>query len=195
MDNQTLLALFAFCVVTLFTPGPNNLMLMASGANFGVVRTLPHMLGVVTGFPAMTAIVGLGLAGLFFAWSSAFTLLKVASVAYTLWLAWKIANAGAVDIDRPEGKPLSFAQAVAFQWINPKAWSMALTATTVYAPGQNAGSVLTIAGMFLLFGIGSSGAWMAMGGVISRWLSSPARLRLFNLTMALLLVGSIALAL
>jgi threonine/homoserine/homoserine lactone efflux protein len=195
MDNQTLLAVAAFCVVTLFTPGPNNLMLMASGVNFGAVRTLPHMLGVVTGFPAMTAIVGLGLAGLFLAWSSAFMLLKAASVVYTLWLAWKIANAGAVDIDQPEGKPLSFAQAVAFQWINPKAWSMALTATTVYAPNQNTGSVLTIAGMFLLFGIGSSGAWMAMGGAISRWLSSPARLRLFNLTMALLLVGSIALAL
>jgi threonine/homoserine/homoserine lactone efflux protein len=195
MDNQPLLALVAFCVVTLFTPGPNNLMLMASGANFGAVRTLPHMLGVVTGFPAMTAIVGLGLAGLFLAWSGAFLLLKVVSVVYTLWLAWKIANAGAVDIDQPEGKPLGFAQAVAFQWINPKAWSMALTATTVYAPGQNTGSVLTIAGMFLLFGIGSSGAWMVMGGAISRWLSSPARLRLFNLTMALLLVGSIALAL
>jgi threonine/homoserine/homoserine lactone efflux protein len=195
MDNQTLLALFAFCVVTLFTPGPNNLMLMASGANFGVVRTLPHMLGVVTGFPAMTAIVGLGLAGLFLAWSSAFMLLKVASVAYTLWLAWKIANARAVDIDQPEGKPMSFAQAVAFQWINPKAWSMALTATTVYAPNQNTGSVLIIAGMFLAFGICSSGAWMSMGSAISRWLSNPVRLRLFNLTMASLLVGSIALAL
>lgn len=194
MEPQDLLALLAFGVVSSFTPGPNNLMLMASGANFGVVRTLPHMAGVVVGFFIMLVVVGLGLFGLFHAWPPSFTILKVVSVAYTLWLAWKIARAsppGAADAD---GRPMTFVQASAFQWVNPKAWTMALSAITLYAPDERVGSVLLISFLFAVIGIASTGSWMLMGLSIRCWLSSRRRLLAFNYGMAALLVGSIALA-
>ena len=103
-------------------------MLMASGANFGLVRTIPHMFGVALGFVAMVVLVGLGLIGLFDAVPISYTILKVMSIAYLLYLAWKIANAAPPDGAKAEAKPLTFVQAAAFQWVNPKAWTMALSA-------------------------------------------------------------------
>jgi threonine/homoserine/homoserine lactone efflux protein len=194
MEPQTLLALLGFGVVSSFTPGPNNLMLMASGANFGVARTLPHMAGVVVGFFLMIVIVGLGLFGLFHAWPPSFTILKVVSVIYTLWLAWKIARASAPDTGDAEGKPMTFVQAAAFQWVNPKAWTMALSAITLYAPDGKLGAILLISVIFAVIGITSTGSWMLMGLSIRNWLSSRRRLLAFNYGMAALLVGSIALA-
>lgn len=192
---QTILALLAFGVVSSFTPGPNNLMLMASGANFGVRRTMPHMWGVVIGFSLMIIIVGLGLFGLFHAWPASMTVLKAGSVLYTLWLAWKIARAGEPETGDTVGKPMTFLQAAAFQWVNPKAWSMGLTAIALYAPDERFGSILTLAAIFGVLGIGSTGTWMLLGLSIRNWLSSPIRLRIFNYGMAALLVGSLALAL
>lgn len=194
MEPQALFALLAFGVVSSFTPGPNNLMLMASGANFGVLRTMPHMAGVVIGFSVMIVIVGLGLFGLFHAWPISFTVLKVVSVLYTLWLAWKIARSSAPDTSSTAARPMTFVQAAAFQWINPKAWTMALSAITLYAPDEKLDSVLVIALVFGLCGIASTGSWMLMGLSIRRWLSSHQRLLAFNYGMAALLVGSIALA-
>lgn len=195
MSTQDFFALMVFTVVSSFTPGPNNLMLMASGANFGVIRTLPHMAGVVVGFSVMVLVVGLGLSGLFHAWPTSFTILKVVSVAYTLWLAWKIARASAPGGGNADGKPMTFVQASAFQWVNAKAWSMALTAITLYASDERASSVLLISLVFALVGIVSTGTWMLMGLSIRRWLSSQRRLLAYNYGMAALLVASIALAL
>lgn len=195
MDSQTLFALASFGVVNFFTPGPNNLMLMASGVNYGVARTLPHLVGVIVGFPAMTVAVGIGLAGLFTAVPAARTVLTVFSVVYTLWLAWKIARSAPPNPGEPTGTPLSFWQGIAFQWVNPKGWSMALMAITLYAPRQETASILLIGGFFLAIGCLSSTAWMLLGRGISGWLSQPLRLRLFNYAMALLLIASIALAL
>ncbi len=194
MEPHVLLALLAFAVVSSFTPGPNNLMLMASGANFGVKRTLPHMAGVVVGFFLMIIIVGLGLFGLFHAWPTSFTILKVVSVIYTLWLAWKIARASAPDTGNAEGKPMGFLAATAFQWVNPKAWTMALSAITLYAPNERVTSVILISLIFAAVGVASTGTWMLMGLSIRRWLSSRRRLLAFNYAMAALLIGSIALA-
>ncbi|MCE7797164.1 LysE family translocator [Sphingobium sufflavum] len=195
MEPQALLALTSFGVVSSFTPGPNNLMLMASGANFGIVRSLPHMAGVVVGFFFMLLIVGLGLFGLFHAWPPSFTILKVVSVAYTLWLAWKIARADAPGAENIKGRPMSFLQASAFQWVNPKAWTMALSAITLYAPDEHFASILLISLVFALIGIASTGSWMLAGLSIRGWLSSRRRLLAFNYGMAALLVGSIAMAL
>jgi threonine/homoserine/homoserine lactone efflux protein len=195
METHALFALLTFSAVSLFTPGPNNLMLMASGANFGVARTMPHMWGVVIGFAGMTAIVGLGLFGLFHAWPASFTVLKVVSVLYTLWLAWKIARAGAPDTGADtDAQPMTFLQAVAFQWVNPKAWTMALSTVAIFAPDERLESILLIAATFGTLGIASSGSWTLMGLSIRRWLSSRKRLLTFNYGMAALLVGSIALA-
>ena len=191
MDIDLLPALVAFAFVTSITPGPNNLMLMASGANFGLRRTLPHMLGVALGFVIMAALVGLGLVQVFAAVPWLYLVLKVGCVVYLLWLAWKIANAAAPDGGAAGGRPLTFLQAAAFQWVNPKAWAMALTAVTVYAPGQTTMAVLTVAAVFGAVNLPSVGSWAWLGVQMRRVLTSPGRLRAFNVTMAILLVASL----
>lgn len=194
MNQTTLAALSAFALVSSITPGPNNMMLMASGANFGLRRTVPHALGVGIGFTLMIFLVGVGLMGLFDLFPVLNIVLKAVSVAYLLWLAWKIANAAAPgDNDSPRGKPMSFFQAMAFQWVNPKAWSMALSAIALYAPDRNFVAVLLVALIFGIINLPSTGLWAVMGMSLRGWLSSPARLRAFNWTMAALLVGSLAL--
>ena len=191
MTYDILLALMAFAFVTSVTPGPNNLMLMASGVNFGFRRTLPHMLGVALGFVAMAAVVGLGLAGLFQSEPRAVLALQGASVAYMLWLAWKIAHAAPPEPGRAGGVPLTFAQAAAFQWVNPKAWAMALTATSVYAPDRTVAAVLVVAAVFGAVNLPSVAVWAAAGQAMARWIATPARLTWFNRGMAVLLVASL----
>jgi threonine/homoserine/homoserine lactone efflux protein len=195
MNQETLVALFTFAFVSSITPGPNNLMLMASGANFGFRRTVPHMLGVAIGFVFMIMMVGVGLVGLFDLWPPAYTVLKVLSVLYMLWLAWKIANAAAPQTEQQNQQPLSFMQAALFQWVNPKAWTMALTSITVYAPSKSMVAVLWVALIFGLVNLPSVSSWALLGQTMRRWLSSPARLRAFNWTMAALLVASLVLVL
>ena len=197
MNHSSLIALVAFAFVSSITPGPNNLMLMASGANFGVRRTLPHMLGVGIGFTLMIVLVGVGLVGLFELWPVSFTILKIAGAAYMLWLAWKIANASApAASDTPAAaRPMTFLQAALFQWLNPKAWTMTLTAVTVYAPHHDLASVVLIAAIFGAINLPTVGIWAALGTVMQRWLTSPTRLRAFNWTMAALLVASLVVAL
>ncbi|MHA6324754.1 LysE family translocator [Roseivivax sp. CAU 1753] len=193
MTVDLLTALLAFAFVTVITPGPNNFMLMASGANFGFRRTLPHMLGVGLGFPAMCFCVGLGVMRLFDLWPPAYTVLTMLSVAYMLYLAWKIANAAPPEADAaPErrGTPLSFPEAAAFQWVNPKAWSMALSAITLYAPGRSIGAILWVVGAYVACGVISTTSWATIGTALNRFLQDPRRLRLFNWTMAGLLVVS-----
>lgn len=194
--TYNLLFLFVqFAFVASITPGPNNLMLMASGANFGFRRTLPHMLGVGLGFIFMVGTVGIGLAGVFVAFPWTYTALKIASVVYLLYLAWKIANAAPPTPGAEAGKPFSFLQAAAFQWVNPKAWAMAISAVTVYAPSQDISSMLLIAVLFGAVNIPSISLWVVMGQQMRRFLTNPARLRAFNIVMALLLVGSLVLVL
>ncbi|PAL25655.1 LysE family translocator [Sphingopyxis sp. GW247-27LB] len=194
MEQTTLAALSAFALVTSITPGPNNMMLMASGANFGLRRTVPHALGVGIGFTLMIVLVGVGLMELFDLFPVLNLILKVVSVVYLLWLAWKIANAAAPDTEGgARGKPMSFVQAMLFQWVNPKAWSMALTAIALYAPDRNLAAVALVAAVFGVINLPSTSLWAVMGQALRGWLSSPARLRVFNWTMAALLVGSLAL--
>jgi threonine/homoserine/homoserine lactone efflux protein len=191
MTIDLLSALIAFAFVTSITPGPNNLMLMASGANFGFRRTVPHMLGVGIGFVAMVILVGLGIAGIFERWPASYTVLSVVSVLYMTWLAWKIANAAAPGTGDGAGKPFTFFQAAAFQWVNPKAWAMALTSVTVYAWSRDVTTIVAIAVIFGLVNIPSVGCWTLMGQGMRRWLSGPKRLKAFNWTMAALLMASL----
>lgn len=191
MSPDLLLALAAFAFVSSITPGPNNLMLMASGANFGFRRTLPHMLGVGLGFVFMVVVVGLGLARLFDLWPPLHLVLKAASVAFLLWLAWRIANAAPPSEAKEGGRPLTFFEAAAFQWVNPKAWAMALTAMSVYSPDRTLLSVAAVAAVFGAVNIPSISVWTAMGLQVRRWLTTAARLRRFNWTMAALLVASL----
>ena len=116
------LAIILFAIATCVTPGPNNAMIMASGLNYGIQRSLPHYLGIILGFPAMVIAVGLGLTSLFEKYAVLHLLLKAAGASYLTFLAWKIASAPVSDLSVTEGKPFTFLQAAAFQWVNPKAW-------------------------------------------------------------------------
>lgn len=191
MTYETLLALLGFAFVTSVTPGPNNLMLMASGANFGFRRTIPHMMGISFGFGLMCFVMGLGVAGAMLALPATGLVLKVVSVAYMLWLAWKIAHASAPEAAAEAGRPMTFVQAAAFQWVNPKAWTMALGAIALYAADRSLWSLGLVAVVFTLVNLPSVSLWAMMGQGMRRWLTNPARLRAFNWTMAAALVASL----
>lgn len=191
MTYDLFLALLGFAFVTSVTPGPNNMMLLASGVNFGLRRTVPHMLGISLGHALMVFLVGLGLASIFKAWPPALTLLKLASVAYMLWLAWKIAQAGAPGEGRRSANPMTFLQAAAFQWVNPKAWAMALGAVAAYVPNPSVRSYALVALVFAAVNLPSVAIWAGAGQAVRRWLEGPGRLQVFNWTMAVLLVLSL----
>ena len=192
MDLETLSALGLFVFVAAITPGPNNLMLMASGANFGFRRTLPHLLGVGIGFTLMIVLVGVGLVQVFDLYPISHQILKVVSVIYLLWLAWKIANAATPEGDvQSEGAPITFIQAALFQWVNPKAWTMALTAISAYTPDQTLYYVSLVALVFGIVNLPSVSLWTVLGEQMARFLTSAARLRAFNWAMAGLLVLSL----
>lgn len=191
MTMEALAALATFAFVTSITPGPNNLMLMASGANFGLRRTLPHMLGVGLGFMLMLLLVGSGLAGLFQRVPLVRMAMLALSVTFLLYLAWKIANAAPPEPGAPRGRPITFLQAVAFQWVNPKAWAMALTALTVHAPGNGPAGAAIVALVFGAVNLPAVGSWTLLGTRMQRLLATPGRLRLFNRTMAVLLLTTL----
>ncbi len=195
MTAQLLAALAAFAFVTSITPGPNNLMLMTSGINFGMARTVPHMLGVSLGFTLMITLIGLGIMQLIDAIPGSQTAISVVSGLYLLYMAWKIATTDAAPANaQTEGnsKPFTFVQAALFQWVNPKAWTMALTAIAAYAPKSMGWvGVVIVAGVFGLINLPSTGSWAMMGAKLRRFLSDPARLRIFNIVAALLLVASL----
>ncbi|MCK0137613.1 LysE family translocator [Aliiroseovarius sp. F47248L] len=191
MSFELLFAFVAFAFVSSITPGPNNLMLMASGANFGFQRTIPHMLGIGIGFTFMIVLVGAGLMTLFDLYPVSYTILKAGSVVYLLWLAWKIANASEPGSGKAGGSPMSFLQAAAFQWVNPKAWAMALTAISVYAPSRDMAAVVLVATIFGIVNLPSVSVWTILGQKIRVILTNPTRLRSFNITMALLLVATL----
>ena len=193
-ETDILVALAGFSLVSSITPGPNNLMLLSSGARFGFVRTLPHLMGVTIGFTVMVILVGAGIAGIFQAVPQLHEVLKIVSVVYVLYLAWKIAT-GPTRFDgspRDSARPMSFLQAALFQWVNPKAWSMAVTAVTGYAPSHN--PLLALAATAVLFGainLPCVGLWTVLGTQLRSVLSTPTRFRVFNVTAALLLAGTV----
>lgn len=191
MSFELIAALATFAFVTSITPGPNNLMLMASGANFGFRGTVPHMLGVGIGFVVMLICVGAGLAQVIEALPPAYTGLKIVSIVYLLYLAWRTANAAPIGTGKTGRRPLSFLAAAAFQWVNPKAWTMALTATTAYAPTHDMSAVVWVAIVFGAINLPSVSAWTLLGRQLAGLLGSPARLKTFNWIMAALLVLSL----
>ena len=186
-------ALTVFCFVSSITPGPNNLMLLASGVNFGFQRSIPHMLGVALGFALMVGLVGVGLDAIFSIFPALLPTMRYLGAAYLLWLALKLAMAGPVGDTENRGNPLGFFGAAAFQWINPKAWVIAVSALTAYAAISEdyTRSVFVVALVFGLVTIPCIAAWVLFGTAMRRVLSNPLFVRPFNIAMALLLVASI----
>ena len=193
MTPELLLAFVLFAFVTSVTPGPNNMMLLASGVNFGLRRSVPHMLGVSLGFMLLVLAVGLGLGQLFQRWPLLHALLAWGGATYLLYLAWKIARSVAPsDSGAAPGKPFTFVQAAAFQWVNPKAWIMAITAIGTYIPQEDfLGNLLLLAPLFALVNGPSVGLWTVAGSLLRKLLQDSRKRRLFNHGMAMLLVLSL----
>jgi threonine/homoserine/homoserine lactone efflux protein len=192
MTAQLFSAFVLFAFVSSITPGPNNAMLLASGANFGLVRSIPHMLGVSAGFLLLLLAVGFGLGGLFAAFPALHGALQIVGAVYLLYLAWKIATAKGLGGGAVAARPQRFWQAVAFQWVNPKAWAMALGAMTTYAPKTHyVAGVLLVSGIFAAVNLPCILAWTGFGVGLRRFLDRPAALKAFNLVMAALLVASL----
>ncbi len=192
MDLQWLIAVAGFCFVTCFTPGPNNTMLMASGMNFGIAQTVPHLLGVALGFPVMVFGVGLGVASVFQAYPALYVGLKMISIVYLLWLALQIALADTVKTDGGSRRPLTFLQAAAFQWVNPKAWIMAVGISATYlVAGQFWASLIVFSAIFLIAGLCSSSAWALGGAGLRALIGNRTWVRAINVGLALVLVASL----
>jgi threonine/homoserine/homoserine lactone efflux protein len=194
---ETLFPLLGFVLAGTVTPGPNNLMVLASGANWGLRRTMPHILGISFGFPAMVVAVGVGLDALLDAYPSIHVVLKWVAFAYLLWLAWKIANTANPKADggvnARQARPMSLLGAAAFQWVNPKAWAMVIGGMALFTtPGGN--PLFEVGIMALLFGLvclPNCIIWCVFGTAIARYLANDRHRLIFNIAMAALLVLSV----
>ena len=187
-----MLAFVGFAFVGSITPGPNNAMLLASGVNYGIRRTVPHIAGISLGCVAMLVLVGLGLGQVFAAVPLIYGVLRYAGAAYLLWLAWTIARAGPMTGRPAGGQPMTFWQAALFQWVNPKAWIMVVGAVTTYAPRDGFGRNIAVLAVLLgLVNLPSICIWAGCGTVLRPFLSHPGRVRAFNWVMALLLALSL----
>lgn len=193
MSYDVFLALLAYAFVTSITPGPNNLMLLTSGVNFGFTRTIPHMLGVGIGFVVMLFAVGLGIGAVLTAFPALHTGLKIAGAVYLLYLSWKIAMTRSFKSDgESKSRPMTFLEAAAFQWVNPKAWVMAVTAMAVYSnPAAPLFSVALIGLVFGMVNLPSVSTWAGFGMALRGFLSDPVRLKWFNIAMGVLLAATL----
>ncbi len=194
MSLEAFTALIIFAFVTSITPGPNNLMLLASGVNFGFVRTIPHMLGIGGGFLSLLLGVGFGLGAVLTAFPSLHLALKLAGGAYLLTLAWRVAMSRQMGKagDGAGSRPMTFLESAAFQWVNPKAWVMAVTAMAVYTnPEAPFLSVMLVALAFAAVNLPSVSSWAGFGTALRGFLSDPLRLKWFNIAMGLLLAATL----
>ncbi len=195
MVPELLAPLFTFCFSAAVTPGPNNIMLTASGATFGFKRTIPHLLGISLGFPAMVLAIGLGLGAIFEQFPVLHEVLKLVGAAYLLYLAWRVATNERPSEGRTGGKPLTFLQAAAFQWVNPKAWVIGVGAVAAFSSLELSplANTLMIAGAFFAATFPSTALWAAFGTAIGRLLSSRRALRTFNLSLGAVTALSVVL--
>jgi threonine/homoserine/homoserine lactone efflux protein len=190
---ETILPYLIYCVAMSGTPGPNNVMVLASGVNYGYRRTIPHIMGINIGFSLMMFVMAVGLGSVFLAEPRLQWAMKAIGIAYMLWLAWKIATASGVGDSEGGGRPMTFLEAAAFQWVNVKAWVMVVNAISIYSPeGQGPlGAALYLSLILMVAGAPPTHIWALFGVGIRRFLGNPKALRAFNITMALLLVLSL----
>lgn len=193
MSTENLLALATFALVTSISPGPSNVMLMTSGANFGFARTLPQVLGITAGFTSLLLGVGLGLGAVFEAWPASSLALKIMGAGYLLYLAWRIALSRSMAPDQAaSARPLSFVESALFQWVNPKAWIVALAAVAVYmdaaAPWASLGRMCAV---FALVNLPAVSVWAGCGVALRGFLARPGRLKGFNIGMGALLAATL----
>ncbi|MBT9492443.1 MAG: LysE family translocator [Paucibacter sp.] len=195
MTLPTLLAVMAFAMVTSITPGPNNMMLLASGVNHGFRATLPHIAGISGGLLVLLLAAGLGLGALLQQWPALYLVLKTVGAVYMVWLAWQLWHAGAPQVAEHQTRPaglMGFWGAAAFQWVNPKAWMIAIGAVAGFAaPDGGFAAVLALGLVCALVNVPCISLWALAGAKLSRALAEPARRRRFNALMSLSLLASI----
>ena len=193
MELGILASLIGFAFATSATPGPNTLMLLASGVNHGFRRTIPHMLGIGVGFLVLLLCVGFGLGEMLQRLPALYLALKVAGGAYLIYLAWRIAMSRSISDGGTVGaRPMNFLEAAAFQWVNPKAWAIAIVAMATYTNAANATvSIILVALAFFFVNLPSASIWTMFGSMLREWLNHPTRLKVFNISMAILLVVSL----
>lgn len=192
--TESLVSLAVFVIAASATPGPNNMMVMASGAAFGVAASLPHVLGIVFGVAVMVAAVGFGVGGLLSAHPVAEDALTAAAILFLLHIAWRVARADPPGEATAISRPMTFAEAAAFQWVNPKAWATILAAVSLHATGHGSRSaeILTVLAMFAVLGGPCVLFWCAFGRAVARrFAASPRGWRVLNTVMGLLVVGSL----
>jgi len=186
------LPLFIFILTATATPGPNNLMIMTSGLNFGVKASVPHLLGICTGFPLMVIGIGLGVSVLFQQFPWLHRLIQILSILYLFYMAWRIASTDHLSNQKSTAKPFSYIQALLFQWVNPKAWIMATTAISIYSdPEQQLLHSFIIAIIFMLVAFPSVAIWLLFGHHLKKLFSHDIYFRIFNILMAFLLIWAI----
>jgi threonine/homoserine/homoserine lactone efflux protein len=187
------LSLILFTVATCGTPGPNNTMVMASGAGYGVRASMPAVIGINTGFPIMVVAVGLGIGGLLRSTPAIYDVLRVVGAAYLLFLAYRIATAPVSDDAATSTNTLTFLKTALFQFVNPKAWVMIVGALVTYSgiSGDYFVRVLEIALVFLVFGTPCTFSWVLLGASLQKVVHKPAQFRAFNIAMAALLALSL----
>jgi threonine/homoserine/homoserine lactone efflux protein len=190
---EFIIAIFIFSASATVTPGPNNIMILASGLNFGTLKSLPHYLGICIGFPIMVLLIGLGFGFIFERFPLAHTYIRVIGVFYLVFLSWKIATSAPNSLTSKEGTPFSFLQAVLFQWVNPKAWIMATSAVAAFTSGSAdiLIQVLVIALTFMIVAFPCTGLWLFFGVWLKKIFNTPSHQRAFNIVMAILLLLSI----
>lgn len=187
---ETLLPLVTYCSVMFSTPGPNNVMLATSGANFGFRRTVPHLLGINIGAFALSMAVCLGMGTVFTQYPALHTWMRIAGSVYLVYLAWRLAGARVTQATGAS-RPLTFMEGLAFQVVNPKGWMRVVTVATVFMPsGMNVSdAALLVSVVGFVLGVQFNTVWALFGAAIGRVLSSPLRLRVFNVVMSLSLLG------
>lgn len=184
--------LILFVMSTSITPGPNNTFILASGVNYGVKRSLPHLLGIAVGFPLMVIAIGFGVGGLFQQFPMLQTTLKIFGTLYLLYLAYRVATAPTKDIEITKAQPFTFLQALLFQWVNPKAWMMAVSGVTAFTSSEHYFlDVISFAVACILFGAPCTGLWLLCGAALRNFLHNQNYLRAFNISMAILLLVSL----
>jgi threonine/homoserine/homoserine lactone efflux protein len=193
MTFDLFIALFIFGFIAAFTPGPNNTMLLATGINFGVKRAWPHILGIAIGFPFMIACIGFGLGRVFEIYPLIYVALKYLGAAYMIWLAWKIAMSKPSGDDALEkAEPITFLQACAFQWVNPKAWIMGVTALSAYTVAAHyTVGVLAVVGTFVFMGFTSALTWVLFGAGLKHVLNDERYYQYINWGLAAALIASL----
>lgn len=194
--SSQLLPLFLFALAGALTPGPNNMISAGSGAAFGFRRTLPQIWGVTVGFAIMVVAIGMGLGTLFLAIPYMHQTLKIVGSLYLLYLAWKIANAGGPGGGTAVERPMTLLQSALFQWVNPKAWTIALSIVPAFTTVGGEHLFAEVAMIALVSGIvtlPSLCLWAGFGALLARLLSTPRQQRLVNYAMAALVALSVVL--